>query len=352
MAPHAMDRARTARIRLLVWLVIAIGAAVGAAFFGSADAPGTRAASGGDGSAAGLAAFGDQLWHQDVADVEGQAEADDIFGHAVAIGDFNGDGRDDLAIGVPREDVGAFGDAGVVNVLYGFGGGLTAAGNQLWHQDVADVEDVAEAGDNFGGALAAGDFNSDGQDDLAIGAPGEAVGALGDAGAVNVLYGSGGGLTAAGDQLWHQDVADVEGAAEAGDSFGGALATGDFTGNGQDDLAIGVPGEAFGAFINVGAVNVLFGEPPPAATNTPTSPAASPTPTRTPTPLAGLAGDVDCNGGVNAIDAALILQLSAGLIGAVGCPQNADVNDDGSVNAIDAALVLQFVAGLIPDLPP
>jgi hypothetical protein len=56
---------------------------------------------------------------------------------------------------------------------------------------------------------------------LAIGAPGEDVGALSDAGAVNVIYGSAAGLNAAGDQIWHQDVAGIEGVAEAGDRFSG-----------------------------------------------------------------------------------------------------------------------------------
>jgi hypothetical protein len=57
-------------------------------------------------------------------------------------------------------------------------------------------------------------------------------------------------------------------------------------------------------------------------------------------------GDVDCNGSISSIDAALILQLGAGLIDALGCQQNADTNGDGRVNAVDAALVLQHVAGL------
>jgi hypothetical protein len=55
---------------------------------------------------------------------------------------------------------------------------------------------------------------------------------------------------------------------------------------------------------------------------------------------------------VNAIDAALILQLAAGLIGSVPCQENGDVNGDGNVSAIDAALVLQFAAGLLGSLPP
>ncbi len=50
---------------------------------------------------------------------------------------------------------------------------------------------------------------------------------------MNVLYGSGSGLTAAGDQLWHQNVPGGLGGAEAGDVFGGSLASGDYDGDGN-----------------------------------------------------------------------------------------------------------------------
>jgi alpha-tubulin suppressor-like RCC1 family protein len=63
-------------------------------------------------------------------------------------------------------------------------------------------------------------------------------------------------------------------------------------------------------------------------------------------------GDADCNGLVNSIDAALVLQSVAGLIVSLLCPENADANEDGTINAIDAALILQYGAGLIDGLPP
>ena len=62
----------------------------------------------------------------------------------------------------------------------------------------------------------------------------------------------------------------------------------------------------------------------------------------------GSAGDVNCSGNVNSIDAALVLQLVAELTASLPCEENADVNGSGNVNSIDAALILQSVAGLIP----
>jgi hypothetical protein len=109
-------------------------------------------------------------------------------------------------VGVPGEDVGTIVDAGAVNVIYGSPRGLTAAGNQLWTQDSQGIKDLAEAeGERFGAALAAANFGEGSPADLAVGVPGEDVGTIVDAGAVNVLYGSASGLTAAGNQLWHQN---------------------------------------------------------------------------------------------------------------------------------------------------
>jgi hypothetical protein len=73
--------------------------------------------------------------------------------------------------------------------------------------------------------------------------------------------------------------------------------------------------------------------------------------TRTPTPRP-LIGDVNCDRAVNAIDAALILQFGAGLLGSLPCQSNGLINSDPRIDAIDAALVLQLIAGLIDNLPP
>ena len=71
--------------------------------------------------------------------------------------------------------------------------------------------------------------------------------------------------------------------------------------------------------------------------------------TPTPTPV-GVPGDVDCNGTVTSIDAALLLQFIAALTDTLPCENNSDVNDNSSVDAIDVTLILQFTAGLLDSL--
>jgi FG-GAP repeat len=169
--------------------------------------------------------------------------------------DFNNDGADDLAVGVPLENVGASVGAGAVNVLYGSATGLTGSGSQLLSQDTPGVPGGAETDDGFGSTLATGDFNNDTFADLAVGAPGEGVGATVAAGAVNVLYGSATGLTGTGSQLFTQ----VGGTVETGDQFGSALAAGDFDNDTFIDLAAGAPFEGVGAIVDAGALSVLRG---------------------------------------------------------------------------------------------
>lgn len=63
-------------------------------------------------------------------------------------------------------------------------------------------------------------------------------------------------------------------------------------------------------------------------------------------------GDVNGDGEVTALDAALILQYEAGLVDSLPCLDAADVNGDGTVDLEDAGLILQFVANVIGSLPP
>jgi hypothetical protein len=143
------------------------------------------------------------------------------FGLALAAGDFNGDGIADLAIGAPTETVKGNTNAGLVYAVYGSASGLSVAGNQYWTQESLNKGRVSQAGDNFGAALAVGDFNGDGMTDLAIGTPGKTIGGAAGAGAVDVMYGTPVGLTRVNDQFWDEDL--LGGTSHAGDGFGGAL---------------------------------------------------------------------------------------------------------------------------------
>jgi hypothetical protein len=95
----------------------------------------------------------------------------------------------------------------------------------------------------------------------------------------------------------------------------------------------------------------LTNTPPIATTPTDTPPLASatPSPARTPTatPVALLPGDVNGDRRVDTLDALWVLWLDAGMVSAVGHPENADLNHDGRIDARDAAVILQIEAGLL-----
>lgn len=212
------------------------------------------------GSAAGLVAQGNQFWSQDSPGVSDAPEYSDLFGHSLAAGDFDADGYADLAIGVPSEDIAGESYSGAVHLLYGSPGGLAVRGNDLWSQNTPGIADQAELGDGFGSALTSGDFNGDGMTDLAVAAGHEGLGHIEAAGAVHILYGSLSGLSAEGDQFWHQDSSGVEGEADHHEDFGWyALIAADFNGDSFADIAIGVTGEAIAGKESAGAVNILYG---------------------------------------------------------------------------------------------
>ena len=115
---------------------------------------------------------------QDSRGVPGSDEPDDAFGNSVALGDLDGDGFDDLVIGVEREDDGKKHNTGRVALVYGAKAGYRTSGNKLYSQDTKGIPSAAKAGEIFGDAVTLIDHDADGHLDLAIGAPADADGAV------------------------------------------------------------------------------------------------------------------------------------------------------------------------------
>ncbi|MET9889154.1 VCBS repeat-containing protein [Streptomyces sp. NPDC006465] len=317
------------------------------------------------GSASGVTSTKRATISQNTAGVPGSAETEDGFGWVSAYGDFNGDGYDDLAAAAQHEDVDGDTDGGTVVIVWGSARGLSGA---------STVKDAAPSShDRWGRALAAGDFDGDGTEDLAVGSssnrvyvfkggitkagtyggryslttdiitggeagtlmlaagdvngdkrtdlvvdgyqdggdygyninwyvPGTASGldsgparelksglitGIGDidgdgfgdivtgqnwdpaddggptvpesttGGKVHIVYGSAAGP--ATTVAVTQNSGNVPGSSEHGDWFGGELSLGDINGDGMTDLVVGAPGENLGSVVDTGAVTVLYG---------------------------------------------------------------------------------------------
>ncbi|WP_041997413.1 FG-GAP and VCBS repeat-containing protein [Streptomyces sp. AcH 505] len=181
-------------------------------------------------------------------------------GLGTASGDINRDGYDDLVVGESGgpADLPQGADGGVVGVYYGGEegpAGLEGPGGapDWWTQDSPGVPGTAERGDAWGNDLSVADVDGDGYADVAVGAPGEDVGTVQDAGAVWLLRGAAEGLTATGAQSFDQNTANVPGAAEAGDGWGAQIRLADTDGDLRSELVAAAPGENTGD----GAVWVL-----------------------------------------------------------------------------------------------
>jgi hypothetical protein len=165
------------------------------------------------------------------------AEYSDYLGWATVAGDFDGDGLDDVAASATLAETWR-GEVMTFKGSYGIKDGGWAAvdpGVVPWRVLRRSQFTAPANADLFGISLAAGDFDGDGFDDLAVGTSG-----ADGHGAVYVYRGSRGGLV---PDVELTPMTDGGNLPFAGAEYGGALAAVDVNGDGVVELVVGAPGD-------------------------------------------------------------------------------------------------------------
>lgn len=141
---------------------------------------------------------------------------DSAFGSALAHGDVDGDGFEELIVGAPGRDDGR----GAAEVY--FGPDLDTS----W-----SLSAVPQPASQFGLQVVAGDFDADGEAEVVVAAPGQDVGSSSASGSVYVFRDEGAA-----------DVVLTQPEREPNAGFGRTLSSpGDIDGDGIDDLLVGAP---------------------------------------------------------------------------------------------------------------
>ncbi len=106
------------------------------------------------------------------------------------------------------------------------------------------------------------DYNKDGYADVVVSMDQQAIGSAAGAGGIEIVYGTpfGSGVTPRTQYLSNSDPA-VAGGVIAGGRFGQDWASGDFNGDGYDDLAVGEYGATISGHTTAGQVHIFYGGP-------------------------------------------------------------------------------------------
>lgn len=202
-----------------------------------------------------LNAFGGVNGHQKISATQGgfggTLHSFDGFGYGVvSLGDLDGDGIADLAVGAPGDDDGS--SSGALWILFLNGNGTVKA-----------EQKISATSGGFGGTLAPngyfgrsvtllGDLDGDGTRELAVGSPFAA-----QMGEVWILHLNTDGTVAAQSRIT-EAVGGFGGDLDFGDNFGWTVGyTGDLDGDGVGDLSVSTPGDDDGG-VDRGALWILF----------------------------------------------------------------------------------------------
>jgi hypothetical protein len=180
----------------------------------------------------------------------------DFFGNSVSsLGDLNGDGIGDLAVGAHADDDGGI-DQGAVWILFLDSDG-TVSSEQKISETVGGFGGVLDPVDLFGlSGSSLGDLDGDGIGDLAVGAPDDDDGGT-DQGAVWILFLNVDG-TVKSEQKISETVGGFGGVLDPDDTFGGPMSSlSDLDGDGIGDLAVAAARDDDGG-TDQGAVWILF----------------------------------------------------------------------------------------------